>query len=255
MDFDREGTPGMKRKRGGVRPDGFGDQNRDEDGEEHHALSADEQDEPFPKYYSIANDADQDGGDVNRHAAPIEGGVENERQVELEHQMPARRTFDTSKDYEEHYRRYHTYVCQECKFSFPSEFWLSLHISELHDMIFRYRCFEESCEKQFLNPKKRRLHMIDKHKYPKGFNWRMVVTGHADPSTTVPKNRQRHTSTTTTTTPTSSHHYHSDQGEVLPLPDEPSDRMDDDAAYSELPNELERRAQITVPPKILFGRR
>ena len=43
--------------------------------------------------------------------------------------------FDTIVAYESHYNSSHRYVCHECKKRFPSEKFLDLHISELHDPI------------------------------------------------------------------------------------------------------------------------
>ncbi|WVW81591.1 hypothetical protein I302_103586 [Kwoniella bestiolae CBS 10118] len=66
---------------------------------------------------------------------------------------------------------------KECLKVFPDKRLLELHHIEVHDPISRqkkengkkiFECFLDSahCGKKFINPKKRRRHMIDKHKYP-----------------------------------------------------------------------------------------
>ncbi|WWC67021.1 uncharacterized protein I206_100928 [Kwoniella pini CBS 10737] len=66
---------------------------------------------------------------------------------------------------------------KECLKVFPNERLLNLHHTEVHDPISKERkekgqktfeCFLDpaDCGRNFLNPKKRRRHMIDKHKYP-----------------------------------------------------------------------------------------
>ncbi|KAK9765323.1 hypothetical protein K7432_006435 [Basidiobolus ranarum] len=88
--------------------------------------------------------------------------------------------------YEAHYEATHKHVCHDCSKTFPSSRWLELHIEERHDSIFKirlergeklYRCFVMGCERKFSEPRKRKLHLIEKHKYPKSFNFRIVQTG------------------------------------------------------------------------------
>ncbi|WWC57917.1 uncharacterized protein I303_100452 [Kwoniella dejecticola CBS 10117] len=66
---------------------------------------------------------------------------------------------------------------KECLKVFPDERLLNLHYTEVHDPISKekkekgqkiFECFLDisQCGRKFLNPKKRRRHMIDKHKYP-----------------------------------------------------------------------------------------
>ena len=41
----------------------------------------------------------------------------------------------------------------------------------------QYKCFIETCDKVTLTPQKRRLHLIDKHEYPRNYDFRIVDTG------------------------------------------------------------------------------
>ncbi|CAJ0769447.1 5570_t:CDS:2 [Entrophospora sp. SA101] len=94
--------------------------------------------------------------------------------------------FPSVSAYEVHYNTSHRHICNECDKVFPSERWLKLHLTENHDVIIQikkergekiYECFVQGCGKFFSEPKKRRLHLIDKHHYPKKFNFTIVQTG------------------------------------------------------------------------------
>ena len=41
----------------------------------------------------------------------------------------------------------------------------------------QHKCYVKDCEKVFIAPGKRRLHLIDKHHYPKYFPFDLVYTG------------------------------------------------------------------------------
>ncbi|KAF9179102.1 hypothetical protein BGZ51_007251 [Haplosporangium sp. Z 767] len=95
-------------------------------------------------------------------------------------------TFSTLAAYEHHYETNHRYICQACGKFFPSEKWLDLHIREVHDILIRirrergektYQCFVEGCERLCSSQKKREMHLIDKHQYPRRFNFAIVLTG------------------------------------------------------------------------------
>lgn len=94
--------------------------------------------------------------------------------------------FSTSLDYESHYINNHQHKCFKCKSTFPSEQFLNLHLSEFHDPFVAirkekgekiYKCFLSDCDKLCSTPQKRKLHMIDKHQYPKNFLFSIVKTG------------------------------------------------------------------------------
>lgn len=100
--------------------------------------------------------------------------------------------FQTYSEYELHILNYHTFICKDCHKKFPSNNLLNVHIEENHDPFFSikkergmkvYKCFqfssnsEQGCKKICSDRKKRRLHMIDKHGYPKDFNFRIIDQG------------------------------------------------------------------------------
>ncbi|OAA43115.1 C2H2 type zinc finger domain protein [Metarhizium rileyi] len=95
-------------------------------------------------------------------------------------------TFRTYHEYESHYNMFHSNRCLDCHRNFPSEHLLAVHIEEYHDPLVRVRrdkgehtfsCFVEGCERKCLTHQKRRLHMIDKHMYPKNFFFGVTKEG------------------------------------------------------------------------------
>ncbi|GJJ12116.1 hypothetical protein Clacol_006357 [Clathrus columnatus] len=98
--------------------------------------------------------------------------------------------FDSSQQAEDHYRKYHTYVCEypKCRCVFPDARFLELHISECHDPIAALKrerkektfvCFvaPPTCTRVFSTPKGRRLHLIEAHGYPKQYFFAIVNKG------------------------------------------------------------------------------
>ncbi|CAD0086090.1 unnamed protein product [Aureobasidium mustum] len=94
--------------------------------------------------------------------------------------------FTTYNDYEIHYHKAHSFRCLECGKNFPTEHFLSLHIAESHDPLNRvkkdrgektYHCFVEDCEKVCSTPQKRRMHLIDKHMFPRNYDFHIVNHG------------------------------------------------------------------------------
>ncbi|KAG9945373.1 hypothetical protein KCU85_g7309, partial [Aureobasidium melanogenum] len=94
--------------------------------------------------------------------------------------------FTTYNDYELHYHKAHSFRCIQCAKNFPSERFLSLHIAESHDPFNRvkrdrgektYYCFVEDCEKVCSTPQKRRMHLIDKHMFPRNYDFQIVNHG------------------------------------------------------------------------------
>ncbi|OCF34972.1 hypothetical protein I316_03519 [Kwoniella heveanensis BCC8398] len=78
---------------------------------------------------------------------------------------------------------------KECSKVFPDERLLTLHHTEVHDPIARqqkdngqkiFECFlpPSQCGKRFIDPKRRRRHLIDKHKYPHQYFF--SITNHGD---------------------------------------------------------------------------
>ncbi|KAI6875532.1 hypothetical protein KC343_g7111 [Hortaea werneckii] len=95
-------------------------------------------------------------------------------------------SFHGYDEYETHYQQAHTNRCTDCKGNFPSTHLLELHITENHDPIIAARrekgdrtfgCFVESCDKVCSDWKKRRSHLIDKHGFPRNYDFFVVNSG------------------------------------------------------------------------------
>lgn len=94
--------------------------------------------------------------------------------------------FDTYNEYETHYHKSHDFSCLECAKNFPTDHFLSLHIAETHDPLSRirrergektYHCFVQDCEKVCSTPQKRRMHLVDKHMFPRNYDFHIVNHG------------------------------------------------------------------------------
>ncbi|KAK7756146.1 hypothetical protein SLS62_001738 [Diatrype stigma] len=94
--------------------------------------------------------------------------------------------FKTYGDYEVHYSKAHTNRCAECGRNLPSEHLLGVHIEECHDAFaalrrekgeHTYSCFVEGCDRKCRTPQKRRMHLIDKHMYPKNYFFAVTKEG------------------------------------------------------------------------------
>ncbi|KAI1247276.1 hypothetical protein MGN70_011163 [Eutypa lata] len=94
--------------------------------------------------------------------------------------------FKTYGDYEVHYSKAHTNRCVECGRNLPSEHLLGVHIEECHDAFaalrrekgeHTYSCFVEGCDRKCRTPQKRRMHLIDKHMYPKNYFFAVTREG------------------------------------------------------------------------------
>ncbi|EIT72625.1 hypothetical protein F9C07_10878 [Aspergillus flavus] len=90
-------------------------------------------------------------------------------------------SFPSYDDYEVHYKQTHVNRCTACGKNFPTDRFLNLHIEENHDPLIAakkdrgektYGCFIEDCERKCSTPQKRRMHLIDKHMFPK----RAIIT-------------------------------------------------------------------------------
>lgn len=95
-------------------------------------------------------------------------------------------TFSSYLEYETHYAQVHSNRCSECKVNLPTAHFLELHIAENHDPIAlaqrergekTFGCFVEGCEKVCSDWKKRRSHLVDKHGYPRNYDFFVVNSG------------------------------------------------------------------------------
>ncbi|EFW16486.1 hypothetical protein D8B26_005810 [Coccidioides posadasii str. Silveira] len=100
------------------------------------------------------------------------------------HRKPV--SFSTYEEYEIHYKQSHVNRCSECGKNFPSELFLARHIEENHDPLTAARrergektfgCFVEGCERRCSTPQKRRMHLIDKHSFPRTYNFYIINDG------------------------------------------------------------------------------
>ncbi|KAL2137375.1 hypothetical protein VTI74DRAFT_3315 [Chaetomium olivicolor] len=114
---------------------------------------------------------------------------ENDTGIKMRCSLPPHKeplTFSSYGEYETHYRDQHTNRCLECRKNFPSAHLLGLHIEETHDSFVQvkrekgertYSCFVETCERKCSTPQKRKMHLIDKHMYPKNYFFAITRDG------------------------------------------------------------------------------
>ncbi|CAO2652443.1 Nn.00g007260.m01.CDS01 [Neocucurbitaria sp. VM-36] len=116
-------------------------------------------------------------------------------------------SFTSFEDYDVHYQKTHMNRCSECHKNFPDEHLLLLHIAEYHDPIVagkrdqgektagvgtRYACLVPSCDRLCSTPQKRRLHCIDKHHFPRNYDFIIVKDGiDRRSSMLIPPHRRR----------------------------------------------------------------
>ncbi|KZF22542.1 hypothetical protein L228DRAFT_267938 [Xylona heveae TC161] len=117
------------------------------------------------------------------------GNDSREEKVVMRCSLPPHREalpFVSYEEFEIHYAKFHANRCVECRKNFPSEHFLGLHISENHDPLNEarkargektYGCFVVDCDRKCSSLQKRRLHLIDKHMFPKNYDFRVIDTG------------------------------------------------------------------------------
>ncbi|KAF4634596.1 hypothetical protein G7Y89_g3497 [Cudoniella acicularis] len=114
---------------------------------------------------------------------------ENSLPVEMKCSLPPHGetlSFPSHEAFEIHYNKSHLNRCLECRRNFPTEHFLNLHIEENHDSLVvvrrergeqTYGCFVEDCERKCSTADKRRMHLIDKHLFPKDYDFAVVNHG------------------------------------------------------------------------------
>ncbi|KAK5005585.1 hypothetical protein LTR28_007531 [Elasticomyces elasticus] len=94
--------------------------------------------------------------------------------------------FGTYADYEVHYKQTHSNRCLECGNNFPTDHYLNLHIAENHDPLNEarrergdkiYACFVEDCDRMCSTWRKRRMHLVDKHGFPRNYDFLIINNG------------------------------------------------------------------------------
>ncbi|KAI9700341.1 MAG: hypothetical protein M1836_002356 [Candelina mexicana] len=95
-------------------------------------------------------------------------------------------TFSSYEEYDVHYAQTHVNRCSDCRKNFPTEHYLGLHIEENHDPLNEARrargektfgCFVESCDRKCSSPQKRRMHLVDKHMFPRNYDFFVINDG------------------------------------------------------------------------------
>ncbi|CAI6336547.1 unnamed protein product [Periconia digitata] len=119
--------------------------------------------------------------------------------------------FQDYDDYHVHYQQSHLNRCSECHKNFPDDHFLSLHICEVHDSYRAakaaqgektFACLVPTCDRFCSTPQKRRLHCIDKHHFPKDYDFFIVKDGIDQRSSMLrPHRRRSSTVNSTTSTP------------------------------------------------------
>ncbi|KAK3313852.1 hypothetical protein B0H66DRAFT_537105 [Apodospora peruviana] len=117
------------------------------------------------------------------------GGNSHGSSIEIRCSLPPHQeslVFTTYQEYEAHYNQTHTNRCLECRKNFPSAHLLGLHIEEVHDAFAAvkrdrgertYSCFVQGCDRKCSTPQKRKMHLIDKHMYPKEYFFAVTRDG------------------------------------------------------------------------------
>ena len=137
----------------------------------------------------LSADDDDDTVDSASKYQDIEPLISKDNRPTMRCELPPHRRgldFETNEQYEIHYAKEHTNRCAECQKNFPSAHFLTLHIEENHNPLREslqakgektYGCLIEDCDRKCSTPQKRRLHMIDKHTFPKFYNFRVINNG------------------------------------------------------------------------------
>ena len=122
--------------------------------------------------------------------------------------------FDTQEEFEIHYAKEHINRCAACSKNFPTPCFLELHIEENHNALRElqaargektYSCFVEDCDRKCSTPQKRRLHLIDKHMFPRTYNFRIVDQGIDKAASMLRGGRRQRVSTAQDNQPTGKH--------------------------------------------------
>ncbi|KAF9734656.1 hypothetical protein PMIN03_004172 [Paraphaeosphaeria minitans] len=133
--------------------------------------------------------------------------------------------FASFEAYDVHYKQTHMNRCSDCQRNFPDPHFLGLHIAENHDPISAarrdrgektYACLVPSCDRLCSTPHKRRLHCIDKHHFPREYDFFVVNDGIDRRSSMLrPPHRRRSSTINSTTSTTSIRHVSEANGEVM----------------------------------------
>lgn len=195
-------------------------------------------------------------------------------------------TFSTMLESEAHFDEQHVHQCGECHVVFSCSHLLELHLQEVHDSYFAasvernqasFKCLVESCGESFASTDERLEHLQSQHQYPRWFRFPISkedhdvlkkkqkwMTNHSkhslppqqakmkDVNQDKKKKRREQQKKKRATIPC---RYFSSpegcwRGDSCMFLHEKSD-----VDMSNLVQDMERKAQVSVPDKISFGRR
>lgn len=185
-------------------------------------------------------------------------------------------SFSTYEDYETHYQKDHTNRCIECGKNLPTGHFLELHIAENHDPIVAskrdagektYMCFVEGCDKVCSEWKKRRSHLVDKHGYPKNYDFLVVdhgidgrrsmlrpgVDSHGHRKSSRGRQRSDSSATEVTESTEATSVSETNGNHVLAKPSEEAGTAKKESTMDDLTESLS--ALNMVPRSVTFGRR
>lgn len=185
-------------------------------------------------------------------------------------------SFATYDGFEAHYQKDHMNRCIECNKNLPTGHFLDLHIAEYHDPLTAskreagektFACFVKDCDKVCSDWKKRRSHLVDKHGFPRNYDFLIVghgidgrrsmlrpgidSQGHRKSSRERGRSGSSVTESTASTEPTSVSESNGDH--MLTKPSEGPSTSKKEGATDDLTESMS--ALKMVPRSITFGRR
>ncbi|XPS75543.1 hypothetical protein M3J07_007618 [Ascochyta lentis] len=116
--------------------------------------------------------------------------------------------FASIQEFDVHYHKTHMNRCSECYKNFPDEHILHLHITENHDPFSAakrdrgeqtYACLVPTCDRLCSTAPKRRMHCIDKHQFPKNYDFFIINDGIDRRNSMLRPTHRRRSSTMTST--------------------------------------------------------
>lgn len=184
-------------------------------------------------------------------------------------------SFTSYEEYEVHYNQAHVNRCLECRKNFPTGHFLNLHIEENHDALvsvrkergektvsvpyiwlvdgsepcltkLQYSCFVEDCDRKCSTPQKRRMHLIDKHLFPKEYDFYVINDGIDHRCSLLRSGRQQRRSSTTQHMADANSVHRRDSSTLKSTSEDGQDMEGLTGAMSAL---------NFVPPSVRFGRR
>ncbi|OAG04116.1 uncharacterized protein CC84DRAFT_1166226 [Paraphaeosphaeria sporulosa] len=165
-------------------------------------------------------------------------------------------SFASFEAYDVHYQQAHMNRCSDCQRNFPDAHFLGLHIAENHDPISAarrdrgektYACLVPDCDRLCSTPHKRRLHCIDKHQFPREYDFFVVNDGIDRRNSMLRPPHRRRSSTMNSTTSTTSRRRASEaNGEAVELVKDEDVRDNDEEEDKETEAKDSPRAPVKL---------